>query len=94
MRDKQNAMVYFDLILRIRPDMEELQEPLSQVFADEEFPTKALSQHVVNIITQGEATEEELAEYLCNEDYKDTVKTDDAKQNLIQKLLSDEGINN
>ena len=83
-------MIYFDLILRIHPEMKELQEPLQQVFEDEENPKQALSEHMFSLISLGEATEEELAEYLCREDYQDAIDEDNCKQDLIKKLFTDD----
>ena len=88
--DKENALIYFDLILRIHPEMKELQEPLQQVFEDEENPKQALSEHMFSLISLGEATEEELAEYLCREDYQDAIDEDNCKQDLIKKLFTDD----
>ena len=70
--------------------MKELQEPLQQVFEDEENPKQALSEHMFSLISLGEATEEELAEYLCREDYQDAIDEDNCKQDLIKKLFTDD----
>lgn len=93
--DKVNALVYFDLILRIHPEMEDLKEPLERIFEDEENPKLAQANHMLSLITLGEATEEELAEYLCKEDYQDTIDEDiSAKQNLIQQFFANDKSNN
>ena len=92
--DKENALIYFDLILRIRPEMEELKEPLQQIFEEEENPKAALTEHMFNLISMGEATEEELAEYLCREDYQDAIDEDNCKQELIKKFFDDDESNN
>ena len=93
--DKVNALVYFDLILRIHPEMEELKEPLERIFEDEENPKLAQANHMLSLITLGEATEEELAEYLCKEDYQDTIDEDiSARQNLIQQFFANDKSNN
>ncbi len=94
MGDKENALVYFDLILRIHPEMEELKQPLLQIFDDEENSKTALAQHMFSLISLGEASEEELAEYLCREDYQDTIDEDDSKSVLIKKFFADEESNN
>ena len=94
MGDKENALIYFDLILRIRPEMEELKEPLQQIFEEEENPKAALTEHMFNLISMGEATEEELAEYLCREDYQDAIDEDNCKQELIKKFFDDDESNN
>ena len=88
--DKENALIYFDLILRIHPEMKELQEPLQQVFGDEENPKQALSEHMFSLISLGEATEEELAEYLCREDYQDAIAAHNCKQASLKKLFTDD----
>ena len=94
MGDKENALIYFDLILRIRPEMAELKEPLRRIFEDEDNPKDALSRHMFKLIAQGEATEEELAEYLCREDYQDAIDEDNCRQDLIKKFFEDDGSNN
>lgn len=92
--DKENALVYFDLILRIHPEMEELKKPLEEIFEDEENPKIAQANHMMSLITLGEATEEELAEYLCREDYQDAIDEDNCKQELIKKFFDDDESNN
>lgn len=94
MGDKENALVYFDLILRIRPGMEELKQLLCDIFKEEENPSRALFDHMFNLISLGEASEEELAEYLCREDYRDTINEDNCKKDLIQKFFTEEESNN
>lgn len=47
-----------------------------------------------NLISMGEATEEELAEYLCREDYQDAIDEDNCKQELIKKFFDDDESNN
>lgn len=88
--DKENALVYFDLILRIRPEMEELKDPLQRIFEDEEHPKQAMTEHMLSLISLGEASEEELAEYLCKEDYRDTIVEDNSKNDLIKKFFNDD----
>ena len=92
--DKENALVYFDLILRIHPEMEELKKPLEEIFKDEENPKMAQSNHMLSLISLGEATEEELAEYLCREDYQDAIDEDNCKQELIKKFFDNDESNN
>ena len=94
MGDKENALVYLDLILRIRPGMEELKQPLQEIFEDAENPRTAFADHMFNLISLGEASEEELAEYLCREDYRDAVDEDNCKKDLIHKFFTEEESNN
>ena len=54
----------------------------------------AQSNHMLSLISLGEATEEELAEYLCREDYQDAIDEDNCKQELIKKFFDNDESNN